>query len=174
MLFLAFPPTLFLFLVTNPPILYYSPPFTVFISHLWPTYAIFRPFSHHNWPPLVTRTLFPAKTEPFSRQSAVYIYGCDSRLLLTSFTVLELSCSLRYFTNLPFLISLVLFSQQLYHISFMNSAFLVLYLFLLFLINFASQIVFYVVLAIFLRQFVFFEQNIELAIKDGELRENGV
>ena len=56
----------------------------------------------------------------------------------------------------------------------MNSAFLVLYLFLLFLINFASQIVFYVVLAIFLRQFVFFEQNIELAIKDGELTENGV
>ena len=56
----------------------------------------------------------------------------------------------------------------------MNSVFLVLYLFLLFLINFASQIVFYVALAIFLRQFVSFEQNIELAIKDGELIENGV
>ena len=56
----------------------------------------------------------------------------------------------------------------------MNSAFLILYLFLLFLINFASQIVFYVVLVLFLSQFVTVEQKIELTLRAGELIENGV
>ena len=56
----------------------------------------------------------------------------------------------------------------------MNFAFLILYLFLLFLINFASQLVFYVVLVLFLSQFVTVEQKIELTLRDGELVEKGV
>ena len=55
-----------------------------------------------------------------------------------------------------------------------GSAFLILYLFLLFSINFASQLVFYVVLVLFLSQFVTVEQKIELTLRDGELVENGV
>ena len=56
----------------------------------------------------------------------------------------------------------------------MHSASLVLYLFILFVINFASQIVFYIVLVLFLSQFVTFEQRIELTVREGELVENGV
>ena len=66
------------------------------------------------------------------------------------------------------LISTILISYS------MNSAFLVLYLFILFIINFTSQIVFYVVLVLFLSQFVTVEQKIELTLRDGELVENGV